>query len=129
MTKLEVYRVKDTVSGKYLSMRSSDRISLTRIGRIYTKLHYLKDSVWSHKASIYRKLIHPELFPVANYKMHPYFYDENNHYQVNPEYYTQRSKEYDMIQEVKEWFPDTWIVVNTEDTQVCTLNSLFSDAK
>lgn len=122
MTKLEVYRVKDTVSGKYLSKPkySYSGISWTKRGRIYSALGHIKISMATVKFRLFEH-IRDDLF--ISKRMERYIRTDTG-YTISPEWQAQHYKEREYLKEII--FPDTIIVVNSADEQVCTLQELLT---
>lgn len=121
MTKLEVYRVKDTVSGKYLSKPkySYSGISWTKRGRIYSALGHIKVSMATVKFRLFES-INKDLFPQPE----QYMIVVNGVWVKNPNIAIHTAKRKELFDTMI--FPDTIIVVNSADEQVCTLQELLT---
>lgn len=120
---LKIYRIKDTVTGKYLSKRrmSYDDLTFSKRGRVYTGLQYLRDSARSLKKDlcIYGRV---DLFPCLA--------DRKGYYKRNSynEYITQWH--YD-LEVARKWYhsgmkyPDRFVVEDENETVIGTLEEVM----
>ena len=123
---IQIYRVKDTRTGKYLSTGkySYSGFSLTKRGRLFTQLNHLKNSMIAWKTRIYMQ-DNKELFPFYHHTMDvSVMYDTITGMRFkSAAYVEQEAKEHQLRKEAV--LADTWIVVDNEDNQVCTLQELL----
>ena len=123
---IEIYRIKDTRTGKYLSTGkySYSGFSLQKRGRLFTQLNHLKNSMRAWKTRIYMQ-DNKDLFPLYHHTMDvSVMYDTIAGMRFkSAAYVKQEEVEHQLRKEAK--LADTWIVVDSEDNHICTLQELL----
>lgn len=105
---LKIFRIKDTETGLYFSTGkySYSEFKMTKRGRIYTGLQYIRDSLNGREYSIYWQN-NKSRFPNR----------PNNHHQW-------KQDELEYLRSVTDYFPSTWVITDERDVVICTVNEL-----